>query len=634
MHIKLWHKFALILASVSAIILLVALYFSQQSFKRGFLEYLNSQERERIDYVIEQLTADYSQIGGWSFVQGPPEKWQAYLQAIFDKANSEGLFPELHPERKLKDNRAGLYRADSEDKRFRLPLPREAQPAPLPVMPEMTPSAPQQQPQPRPLQEPQPQQRPQRFAPPPPGYPPPAPPKGFAPQGFPPPWGSPPPRGFSPPRQQGAQPSIPSIPGISNAHAQAGQIDQMSTDEEIKTYILVPSEQVNGVGKLAPTRVPVVKKKQILGPRPLLKVALENEENKLIAGAMDKNGSVSRYPVLIRNQPAGFLVVKNVEQFANNAQQEFIAQQSRIFSLIAILSIVLISLLAWWLGRVFNTRIIPLSEMAHQLTDGDFDRRLALSSNDELGQLSQDLNQLAVTLEQNRNSRQRWIADISHELRTPISILRGELEALLDGIRPLQPEAIESLQTEALRLTQLVEDLYQLTMADVGALSYQFEQLNLIEVLKQELGSFKRQLKAHPVSVRLHSKFGKNVYINGDRTRLGQLFKNLIQNTLRYTDAPGELLIEVSSVQSGELTGILLRWSDSPPGVADNLYNRLFERMLRAEESRNRETGGAGLGLAIVEQIVVAHQGKVKARPSPLGGLSVEIIFPLTSSNS
>jgi len=622
MRLKLWHKFAFLLIFTSSAILLVSFYFSQQSFTRGFFEYLNAQEDERTDYLVERLMEDYARYESWSFVSGNPQDWHQYIDDTFRQARKEGLFPELKPE-----NNSASARSLPEQTRFH-PTPAEDtelfQQPNAPVNPgipnpQRGPDQSQFQPPPHPngrqsprLRNPRPQDRPMlqarpgnRRLPPPHqldnrqhrSWEPPnnqnraMPPARTGDQGF-----QPPPH----PYESSFQPFGP--PGGINQSLPAG---------------------VPGDGQFLPSPV-----KPPEGPRPLLKVALEDRYGQLVAGALDQNREFSRIPLRLGNEVVGQLLVKNIDQFSSKAEKEFVHQQNRIFSQIAGLTIILIGLLAWFLGRSFNMRIDPLSKMAHQLAAGNFEEKTNITSHDELGQLSQDLNQLAYTLEQNRDARQRWIADISHELRTPIAVLQGELEALLDGIRPLKIEAIASLKSEVSRLTQLVEDLYQLSMADVGALSYEFEQINLVEILKNSLKVSAQQFKSQGISIRIKLQTKQKLYISGDKIRLEQLFKNLIQNTLRYTDSPGKLQISVFQVKRGANQSVVLHWSDSAPGVPPELCEKLFNRMVRGEGSRNRKTGGAGLGLAIVKQVVSAHRGKIRAENSPLGGLTFKMHFP------
>ncbi len=262
-------------------------------------------------------------------------------------------------------------------------------------------------------------------------------------------------------------------------------------------------------------------------------------------------------------------------------------------------------------------------EGTHRLAAGDFTARVVATGQDELGRLAQDFNQLASTLEKNQQMRQAFMADISHELRTPLAVLRGELEAIQDGVRQFTPESVASLQAEVGTLTKLVDDLHQLSLSDEGALAYQKKPLEIVALIEVAAGAFRERFAARGLTLSL--SLPENVTLFGDRDRLMQLFNNLLENSLRYTDAGGGLLIQ------GECQGarFVLRFSDSAPGVSDEQLAKLFERFYRAEGSRNRASGGSGLGLAICANIVAAHGGTISADHSSSGGVSITVSLPL-----
>ncbi|WP_108125687.1 ATP-binding protein [Saccharospirillum mangrovi] len=305
----------------------------------------------------------------------------------------------------------------------------------------------------------------------------------------------------------------------------------------------------------------------------------------------------------------------------------FADQQRRQLRWIALIALLLSVAVALPFAAVLTRPIGRLQRATHRLASGDYDTQIAVSGSDELADLARDFNHLARTLAQNLNARQRWIADISHELRTPIAVLRAELEAIQDGVREPNAETLASLYQEIERLSALVEDLHELSLSDAGALSYRREPLELghlvEDVLSQHSAAFERAgltLDYRPSETPL--------LIDADSHRLTQLLSNLAQNSLRYTDAPGQVKVRLS--RQGPWAQ--LEWSDSSPGVPAEALPKLFDRLYRVEESRNRASGGSGLGLAIVHNVVTAHQGQVEAKPSPLGGLTLIVQLPLRKS--
>jgi two-component system sensor histidine kinase BaeS len=195
-----------------------------------------------------------------------------------------------------------------------------------------------------------------------------------------------------------------------------------------------------------------------------------------------------------------------------------------------------------------NRLVRPIKALAdgtRQLSAGRFGARVPVTSADELGQLARDFNSLALTLEKNEEERCKWVADISHELRTPLSVLRGEIEALQDGIHRPTPEAIASLHGETLRLGRLVEDLYQLSLSDLGALTYKKRELDCAPILRQALESFQPDFSAKGIALRAELGDGTAHPLFADGERLRQLFGNLLENSLKYTDSNGELFVRL-----------------------------------------------------------------------------------------
>jgi two-component system sensor histidine kinase BaeS len=211
-----------------------------------------------------------------------------------------------------------------------------------------------------------------------------------------------------------------------------------------------------------------------------------------------------------------------------------------------------------------------------------------------------------------------------------LAILKGEIEAIQDGIRQATPQAIASLHSEVEHLNHLINDLYELSMSDIGALNYQKIKLNPLSILISTVKSFQPEFDQKGIYLDLKFDFktssGRLALVDG--ARLKQLFCNLLKNTLRYTDTLGKLVIEVGYNHND----IIMNFKDSSPGVSSNEMNSLFERLYRVESSRNRATGGAGLGLAICKNIVVAHDGVITAQASPYGGIWISVRLPLLNS--
>lgn len=348
-------------------------------------------------------------------------------------------------------------------------------------------------------------------------------------------------------------------------------------------------------------------------------------DGSVLIGFRERAAEAERKAVVVEGRTVGFLAYVPRLQMVTSLERLFSAQQSRRFAAIAVgmLAAVLVNaaLISHWLAR----RLSALSQGATSLTRGDYGTRLTVHGDDELARLAGDFNRLAAALEAAQSARRQWIADIAHELRTPLATLRAEIEALEDGVRPLSTESVGSLAQEVGQLTRLVEDLRVLSLSDLGALTYRKERVSLAEVVEDTLASHRAALLDKRLAVELD--LDADVRLQADPERLAQVFSNLLQNTLRYTDAPATLQIRLARVdRRAQLT-----WSDSSPGVADADLPHLTDRLYRVDASRARISGGSGLGLAIVKAIVEAHDGTLTASPSPLGGLRWSIEWPVAT---
>jgi two-component system, OmpR family, sensor histidine kinase BaeS len=351
-------------------------------------------------------------------------------------------------------------------------------------------------------------------------------------------------------------------------------------------------------------------KRQIAGPPGLLQSQVDFK--KIVSGP----------------RVVGYLGIRPRQRLTDTHQLTFVKSQKLAMGMIAAVMLLVSAVISLPLSNRLVQPIRNLAGSMHRLAMGEFGTRVPVGSEDELGQLARDFNTLALTLEKNEQARRRWVADISHELRTPLSILRGEIEAIQDGIRPSGPESMRSLHAEVMHLSRLVDDLYQISLYDIGGLSYRKELLDLRELLEQELESFQPEFVQKKILLKTAIAVKGELEIFADPSRLQQLFDNLLENSLKYTDAGGELLVRLAA--RGER--VTVEFEDSAPGVPPEELERLFDRLYRVESSRNRALGGAGLGLAICKNIVEAHEGTIEALPSSKGGIVIRIELPLTGS--
>ena len=351
---------------------------------------------------------------------------------------------------------------------------------------------------------------------------------------------------------------------------------------------------------------------------------LLDAERQRIAGFTQPSPDAVERPIGVDGLTVGWVVLTPFESVSSGAEKRFADAQKRSAWAVGGAAVLLAAGVAFWVSRRLLRPVRRVAAASHRLAAGAYDTRVPVSgSHDEIGQLSQDFNHLALTLQRNEAMRREFMADVSHELRTPLGVLHGELEALEDGVRRLDGQALRSLQGEVATLHKLVDDLYELSLADVGALSYRKVDLDLRELIGATAGAFRERIQGSGLALQLALP-EQPLPAFGDERRLRQLFSNLLENSCRYTDAGGTLRITARR----EGTRAVIDVQDSAPGVLPEQLPRLFERFFRAEGSRSRRSGGAGLGLSICQRIVEAHDGRIEARPAPLGGLWMRVELP------
>jgi two-component system sensor histidine kinase BaeS len=491
MNIRIQYKlFLAILATAGGVVVCMFLVM-RWSFDRGFFNYVNKLDLERLNTLATKLEESYSREGSWRFLQDDPRRWDQLLR-------------------------------DSLPDRFRGFLP--------PAMPEG--------------RSPEEKDSISWYRPPPEGMPPP-PPHASGPPGIGPPFG--------------------------------GRV-----------------------------------------------VLLDGGKNRIV-GMSEFPRNLELKPLQHGSKFVGYLGMLPPKILADPHQSRFVEEQRQTLAIIALAMVVLAAVVSIPLAQQMVKRIRELASATHRLATGKYDMRIPVTSTDELGLLARDFNTLALTLEKNEQARRHWVADISHELRTPLSVLRGEIEAMQDGVRVVTPEAISALHGEVMKLSRLVHDLYELSLSDIGALTYRMTDINLGEVLKQALELARPEFADNNIALKEDLPVGQGFPMFADPERLHQLFSNLLENSLKYTDSGGRVRVRIE--RQGAIATV--HFQDTAPGVPETETGKLFDRLYRVEGSRNRDTGGAGLGLSICRNIVEAHKGTIEALPSPLGGLWVKVKLPL-----
>ena len=330
------------------------------------------------------------------------------------------------------------------------------------------------------------------------------------------------------------------------------------------------------------------------------------------------------YAVRSEGQVVGWLGLQPIEIVTDQLAHSFIDQQRANFAWISLAGLLLAVFVAMAWARWFLPPIHRVMTAARQLAAGQYDVSVPVNGRNELAELAVNFNQLARTLARNEQLRRQWIVDISHELRTPIAIIGGEVEAIMDGIRQPTPDRIAALHSEIGALGKLVDDLHLLSLADQAAMELTRDEVDLHELIRQQILHFEPRMEQQGLALTLETDTSYNFSLQADARRLSQLIGNLLENSLRYTDPGGEIRL----LLSGDNKCLVLELQDAPPGVPEAELEKIFERLYRVDKSRSRSLGGSGLGLAICREIVLAHGGRISAGSSPLGGLTIRAELP------
>lgn len=266
----------------------------------------------------------------------------------------------------------------------------------------------------------------------------------------------------------------------------------------------------------------------------------------------------------------------------------------------------------WTAGRIARP-LVHLRDAAQRFDLRDLSRRVPVEGSDEIADLAQAFNHMGDRLEREERARRQLLADVAHELRHPLAVLKGRLELMQDGAVTTDQEALLALQDEVIRLTRLVGDLRDLSLAEVGRLSLHLAPVSIPALLDALLTNLEPVAAAKEIALTAEAG-GDLPAVQADYDRIRQVLVNLLSNALQYTPQGGR--VRIKGWQEG--SEVVLRVCDTGPGVAPEDLPHLFERFYRADKSRSRATGGSGLGLAIVRSLVELHGGRVKAE-SELG---------------
>lgn len=307
------------------------------------------------------------------------------------------------------------------------------------------------------------------------------------------------------------------------------------------------------------------------------------------------------------------------------------AFSSQIFySLIiaGIVSLLIGALLSYFISRRLVSPLKNLTQAAYQIGEGNLDEHVASSSKDEIGLLANAFNSMTDNLKRQEKLRKQLVADIAHELRTPLTSMRSYVEAFQDGVLPADADNLASINEEIERLVGLVSDLKDLNIAEMGALAVSLHPVDLVAIIDKATHNLSPLVQDKGLSLSfMHQE--PQADILGDQHLLTRLFYNLIHNSYKYTEPGGRITVELNSMEDS--VQVLIH--DTGIGISKSDLPFIFERFYRTDRSRTRETGGSGIGLTLVKQIVVLHQGNISVESKMGEGSVFTVTLPKPAYN-
>ncbi len=350
-------------------------------------------------------------------------------------------------------------------------------------------------------------------------------------------------------------------------------------------------------------------------------------------GSLSRSERGQAIALQVDGETVGYLLPEGGMGY-NRADETFLVNRLTRAALTAgLIAAGLALLLALLLAYQVMRPVREMTRVAQQLGEGDLSQRVTVSQrseqrDDELAVLAHTFNRMAASLQQAQESRRAMTADIAHELRTPLAVQRAHLEALQDGIYPLEAENLVPVLAQNLLLTRLVDDLRTLALAEAGQLTLDRQPTDLAALARGVGGRFQAQAEPRRVGITVDAPAAASPdpYVADiDPLRIEQVLSNLLSNALRHTPDGGQIVLHLEH-QDSQIT---LQVSDSGPGIPPEALEHVFERFYRADRSRSRDEGGSGLGLAIARQLVEAHGGCLSAANHPQGGAVFSLALPI-----
>ncbi|MDT8899649.1 sensor histidine kinase [Anaeroselena agilis] len=293
-------------------------------------------------------------------------------------------------------------------------------------------------------------------------------------------------------------------------------------------------------------------------------------------------------------------------------------------------AIIIVGLAASYaLARSITVPLRKLNAGVREIERGNLSHKVEVDSNDEVQQLAAAFNRMVAALETNNRLRKQLLADIAHELKSPLAVIQGNLEGMIDGVIDTDKEQLTSLFEESVHLNRLINDLRDLSLAEAGQLSLERAPADINQLVSHAVGMVKHL--AEGKSIEVNCVLGELPPVEVDANRMRQVIFNLLTNAVRYTDTGGRVMVETAAERHEGKNWVAISVRDTGQGIAPEDLPHIFDHFYRADKSRNRKSGGTGIGLAIVKQLVETHGGKVVVASKPSEGSCFTVVLPMAA---
>ena len=342
---------------------------------------------------------------------------------------------------------------------------------------------------------------------------------------------------------------------------------------------------------------------------------------------LDGNFVTHRYELKQSGTMVGTLDISYYSPYSMNKNDfQFITALNRILVAVGSVSLIGAGMMGIWLANRIAKPISKVVEITQKISAGDYDTRFQKDiRTKELHELVHAVNQMAESLEEQETLRKRLTSDVTHELRTPVANISSYMEMMADGILEPTPERLQNCYDELQRLSGLISDLEHLRQVENENLVLDKSDVDLRELSQAVMRNFEIQLREKHLSGQVT---GDAAIVSIDRGRMQQVITNLLSNAIKYSNDGGIVRVVIEDTEDSGMIHV----EDSGIGIPQEDLNRIFERFYRTDKSRNRKTGGAGIGLAIAKTIVQAHQGKISVQSEEGKGSCFTVVLPKTSA--